>query len=214
MSGAKTTLDKDFKTMTCVSLSKLCNVLCESLYGQVLSVEERAEDQVVVKLSCDDWEKKGSIRNFDIVCDEVAEVNLIASPCEEMAWFDQHILLWGHNLPHYNLFYNSVAENAYEVIGKLCEAHQSTTPAFQERYRSVNAENFLTHHKDGHGLLAHGPLPLMKVYRKAISSDLSVNIVQSYKPLGGYSVILFECGHIIARSFKVIEAISKSPSEI
>ena len=117
---------------------------------------------------------------------------------DEISFTDDHILLWEHNLPSYQLFYNSVADNCHEILGLLWEAHEIALQDFIEHQASISPQNFAKQYQDGFGLLARGPKLLLEAYQGAVSGKLDTYMVESYKPKGGYSALLFDYGHVLS----------------
>lgn len=191
--------------LTAITLNDLCDNLWEGLDGQVSVVEVPSEKQLSITLRCEDWQDSNLVREFRINCDQVVESTLQPSPCDELGFVNDHVLLWNFNHAHYSLFYASVPENGHEILGLLWEAHERALNTYSEHLVSISPVNFIEHCGDGYGLLARGPKPLMEIYQKAISDKIKTRMVSSHTPRGGYCGLLFECGYVIAQSFKIDE---------
>jgi hypothetical protein len=185
-------------------LNDLCENLWEGLNGKITLVEELSSNQVLVKLICDDWKNANAQRSYNIICKDVAASKLVPMPCDEIAVNSEHVLLWQYNAQHYDLFYSSKPENGYEILGMLWEAHERALGDFAECYSSINAINFISHFKSGYGLLARGPKSLIESYQSAVVGKINLNVIESYNPEGGYSILFFDNSYIIAKSFETI----------
>ncbi len=188
-----------------VRLEELCDNLWEGLGGEVLSVTPHSKYGLKIRFQCENWDGSSEFRNFIITCHDVADSTVCPVQCDELALEKEHVVLWKHNLPHFQLFYNSVPKNAYETLGRLLEVHDKTFSAVGAITEFIDPVNFLKYNSGGLGLLARGPEPQLKVYQDAILEQVNTYMISSYEPEGGFSVLWFEVGHVIARSFEIEE---------
>ena len=99
-------------------------------------------------------------------------------------------------------------ENVYECLGLLWEAHESKLGCLSGVSNYIDAQNFTKYNEAGLGLLARGTEPQLKIYQKAILDQVETYLVPSYIPQGGYSLLSFDVGHVIAQSFEIEEIFS------
>jgi len=186
-------------------LKELCDELCEGLGGEVLSVIPHSKYGLKIEFQCESWDGSSQVRNFIITCHDVANSTVCPIQCDELAFDKEHVILWKYNLPHSQLFYNSVPDNAYETLGRLLEVHSKRFSAAGTISEFIDPINFLKYSSGGLGMLARGPEPQLKIYQDAILEQVDTYMIPSYEPKGGYAVLWFEVGHVIAQSFEIEE---------
>lgn len=186
--------------------------LLEGLGGEVLAVESLEKGALEIDFVCDDREAPKKVRRFRITCLEVAKTTVCPAQSDEIALDTEHVVLWKYNLPHFQLFYRSVPKSAYETLGRLLETHDKALSATGCVSGFIDPANFIKYHSGGLGLLARGPEPQLEIYQDAILEQVDTYMIPSYEPKGGYAVLWFEVGHVIAQSFE-IEEIFESTEE-
>lgn len=189
-----------------MNIEELSKELYEDLNGRVTGVDYT--DDLVIYFQCDDWKDYEALKRFKITCNGVLESEVKPSSSGDLAFTDNHQLLWNHNEPHGYLYYTSEPENRYEILGRIWEIHERTFGGWRpltDYANTYNAGQFVEFCKDGNGLLAQGPKPVLELYQQAIVGKIKTNYVPSYQPEGGGKALVFDDSFVICKSVAVEE---------
>lgn len=187
-----------------MNIQEIADNLYEDLNGEITDVIH--SDPLTIHFRCDNWDKHDEILSFVITCEGVIERNLHPSTSGEIAFLENHPLLWNHNEEQGRLFYSSTIKNSYEVLGKLLIVHEEALGGWRSLTDFVNlhtSENKLKFATGPSGLLASGPLPLLQSYQKATRDNCTTNYVPSFKPTTRYKALIFDDNFVICQSVAV-----------
>ena len=186
-----------------MTIDELCENLHEELNASITSVV-LSENTFQIVLQFDWWadpEQRNAVR---IDATDVVEANLTPGPVYLVNVEADHPLLWQHNSSMGELYYSSTPMNTFEVVGRLCHAHFELFQGWRpETYVHATSE-FL---KRGNGLLARGPIEVMRAYQQAVRSEMEMktNIIATYTPNGGFKLLLLDDKFAVCRSVRVEE---------
>jgi len=189
-----------------MNIELLSDKLYEDLNGQITRVEHG--DSLEIYFECNDWDDLNSIRKFKITCVNVLESEIQSCFSGEIEFTEKHHLLWKHNEPHGYLYYSSEPENSYEVLGRIWEAHEIACEGWRPLSDFINTGHNVGFCNGQNGQLAHGPLPLLNAYQKAINGKMKTNYVPSYQPKGGLKVLMFDTCFVVCKSLVIEEVYS------
>lgn len=189
-----------------MTIDELASLVYEDLNGRIVSVCGSGRDLEVV-YECDHWRDHDRRVAFRLLCAEVAESTVVPQVSESLGWLGDHPVLHDHCREHANLYFSSVPDNPYEILGRLYQAHERFYEGWREFRDYVNTcGNTVTVLSGGAGLLAKGPALLVQEFEKAITGLMSTNVVDN--PLrigdyGNYRVLLFDESFVVCRTCEV-----------
>ena len=193
-----------------MDIKTLESELYEDLNGRIELLE--SGERVVIKLTCDDWEDKlrERERTFLITCIDSVESTVTERPNAEIELLSNHPVLWKHNAPYGELFYNSATAAKYELIGRLWEANEKATLGWREFSQYLNTftqgEDIKFCEGNG-GLVARGPTPLLDKFQSAIAGLVETNLVPTYQPEGGFKALVFDDCFVVCKEIEVEELV-------
>jgi hypothetical protein len=123
---------------------------------------------------------------WSIRCDKVLAYTLKYAPATSLELVADHPLLWGFKHDSASAFFYGAPANPLAALGALYGAHRRCVGDWfsldEHLNGSVETAELLA---AGHGLLAEGPLPLLAVYKDALSAyGVDVEIRFPYPPGG------------------------------
>lgn len=188
-----------------MNFQQFSDAVYEDLNGQLLGITVQGED-LLLDYECDDWDQPDSRLRARLRCLEVKAQNLDSGYCDSLRLYSDHPLLLEYNDASGALYFRAAPANAYEVIGRLYEAHAQVMGNWQAFGEALNDWlKPLPLLKGGHGLLARGPLPLLQAYASALDGLLPTNIVCTLAAAATpWQVLLVEArGHVICRDVQL-----------
>jgi hypothetical protein len=127
----------------------------------------------------------GSERQFwQIRCQNVLENDLKNGSASSLELTAEHPLLWKFRHDCASAYFNGAPPNALAAVGSLYEAHQHAVGAWFNLEACINSDVRTSDLLSlGNGLLAQGPIPLLAVYKDALSvHGINVEILSPYSP--------------------------------
>ncbi len=189
-----------------MTIDELASVVYEDLNGFIVSVRG-SQRELDVEYECDHWRDHDSRVAFRLRCSEVAESTVTSGVSEELHWTEDHPVLLDHNSEHGNLYFTSIPDNPYEVVGRLYQVHERVYDGWRHFRDYVNTcRDTVTILGGGSGLLAEGPLPLLREFEHAVKGMISTNIVDTPRhagDYGNYRVLLFDGSFVVCRKCQV-----------
>ena len=187
-----------------MDIEKLSKELYEDLNGRITAVD--FTDDLIIYFQCIDWDNYEKTKKFKITCNSVSESEIQPSPSGEVVFSSNHQLLWNHNEPHGYLYYTSEPENRYDILGRICEAHEKTFGGWRslaDYANTYSSGQFIEFCQGSNGLLAQGPKPLIELYQQAIVGKIQTNYVSSYNPDASTKALIFDNCFVICKSVAV-----------
>ncbi len=185
-----------------MDIQEFCERFYEDLNGRIVAVNQAGAD-IAVDLTCQSWSGSGEWRLFRFMASEPAECNVRIGHTGLVMFTPDHILTFDHNSPHFDLYYSTSPNNPHEVLGVLWETHERVCGGWRPLAKYVNASP--EELRQGNGLLARGPEPIIEQYKAAIARHMRVYSLPSYVPKGGYQALVFDASFLICRAVAVEE---------
>jgi hypothetical protein len=128
-------------------------------------------------------------RSLQIRCEDVLAYAIRDEAAPSLELTSTHPLLWRFAHDSASAFFYGAPADAYAAIGALYEAHRNAVGDWLSLEAHLNGQIGLRKLlSGGNGLLAQGPLPLLAVYKDALSQyGVEVEIRSSYPPGGNIS---------------------------
>ena len=170
-----------------ITINEICEGVYEDLNGCIESITtlEHAfpiDCEMKIRFDCDAWDVKGVRREFLFKCGGVLGRSLECGPVESIQLVSEHPLLWSYTCDYAYLNFYSSPENSYEIVGRLYEAHAKLFGNRKHLHQFLNPLFKETSHsllEGGFGMLAYGPMPIMKAYAEAIGDRMVIGIISA-----------------------------------
>ena len=188
-----------------MTFEELSQSILEHLEGRIVAVDHQAGVSVI-RLQCLDGNPGCPLREFDLEFSEVVETDVLPSECGSISACDEHPLLWDHNQQHASMYFSSVPERPFELLGRLYQAHECLLEGWRPLSDYLYAK--FDRAEVGYGLFAQGPRRVMEAYSEAVSGLVLNSIVPGHTPSGGKKgkkVVFFDKQFVICREVSVIE---------
>jgi hypothetical protein len=189
-----------------MTIHELASLIYEDLNGLITSARGTERGFEVV-YECDHWRDHDSRVAFLLRCSGVAESTVTPRASDDLHWTDDHPVLHDHNSEHGILYFSSRPANPHEIVGRLYQAHETFYGGWREFREYVNTcGDTITILGNGSGVLAEGPLSLLREFEGALAGLLATNIVETprrFGDYGNYKALLFDESFVVCRECEV-----------
>ncbi len=135
----------------------------------------------------------------------VRETTVVVGDIEEIDVRNDHPVMWDYSERHENIYFSEAPSNPYEIIGRLFEAHKTVMHDWRPFSKYLSASSGVL--TGGYGMLASGPVSLMKKYREATAEHLGTYSVFARDPTNQYQTVFFDDYYVIAATFTIKEVV-------
>ncbi len=142
--------------------------------GQIVRLEQPSNQQsAVLDLLVTRSDRPGAdARRWRIQARGVLEFRILSHEVESIALLERHPLLWTYDQDELELYFQDQPRDVHATIGRLHEAHASAGRGWISFDALFNEEmplhDLLT---SGSGLLARGPVPVIRAYQEVLEAD-------------------------------------------
>lgn len=169
----------------------------EELLAAVRQMSDEDDDDLIIQLNNAVWKEQSLIlqinlglageakENWEIRCSEVLSYQLSGGYAAILDLVNDHPLLWEFKQENVSAFFYGVPENIQGAITALYEVHESLFNSHISFARYVHGISPLSQLlSTGGGLLARGPIELLKQYQAKLSLfGTQVSICSAEKPI-------------------------------
>jgi len=108
--------------------------------------------------------------NFRIVCTDPRSHHIVAAGVDDLVTLTaDHVVLWPNTEQQGELYFNGAPNDPASLLGSLIETHLETVGRWYAVDYFLNLSGHATDVlRGGHGLLAKGPVPLLKAYAEVL----------------------------------------------
>lgn len=183
----------------------------ETGFFQISEVEwDTFADSIQITLEMQ-LEQNAHTQKWQVLGKYVQEHRIISDRyCLDLAYTKNHVLLWPHTEPNASLWFKGQTEEYNSLIGELWQIHHSLTGGWFPFSRFLNQpNNFFELLAGRHGLLAHGPQPLISAYATKLENyGLKASITTTRPPclLRGNNISKDEVGALIIGESYIVAA--------
>ncbi|WP_133406886.1 hypothetical protein [Parashewanella tropica] len=186
-----------------MNIETLCNNIYEDLDGYISAIESTYMGISFI-YETDHWEEHDKRVRLRIECEDVAESTLNIEAGGSFQLVTEHPILDEYTGESGTLFFSSKPNNPYEVIGSLYTAHESYFKGWRNLSKYLNTNIPITDLlNSGNGSLASAPIPILELYKNALSELLNVNIIKSHNNESGFKMLIVENTYVVCKRFNV-----------
>jgi hypothetical protein len=172
----------DGDRLMCRSMKELLRVIAgvdeqEDLLVKILHASwSGASLELTVRISVFGGEELGE---WSVRCRHLLAQRLGDETAFSLELVDEHPSLWAFRYPNASAFFHGVPTNSEACVGALYKAHEEAVGSWLSFGSGINSASQISELlRSGSGLLARGPVPLLRTYKEAlIPHGVDVSIV-------------------------------------
>ena len=194
-----------------MDIDTLASALYEDLEGWIVGARILNEE-LVLEVTCDDWQGKGPRRHFEIFCTAADEwrVSVGAGAAGGVEWTEDHRVLLEHRGAQGALYFSSAPARPEEVF---YTAHAILTAEFAgwrgpAHFLNGTPDVFRRHLEGGIGLLARGPVVVLEKLAADLQPLLNVNVVHSHQAKPDRKALVVGTNWVVCKAVRVQERFS------
>jgi hypothetical protein len=189
-----------------MNIETLASVVDEDLELQIGCVRV-AGNEMVLEVSCDDWEGDSRRRVFDLFCGSVKESHVSIGMVDALELTEEHPVLLEHKGPQGALFFSSAPARPDEVFYKVHETLRTEFAGWREPSQFLNGDPavFRAFLEGGYGLLASGPVVVLEKLEASLQTLLQVNVVETYRVKQQWKALVLGAHWVICSDVRVEE---------
>lgn len=161
-----------------MDIDQICSTFDDESEGYITAVCSADED-LLIQIEMDSQNLSGVRVRYELRAVNVVESNVRPQWIGDIEFSDEHPLTWNYSYPWQDLYYTTAPTSRAEVIGLLYETHERLLLGWRPLTDFLNPTGVRL--LGSHGLLAHGPEPLILEYVAAVQQILKVNTVRSHR---------------------------------
>lgn len=150
---------------------------------------------------------------WKVTCTDFRDHKLNVNYFEEFEVLDKHVFLWEYNNNSADLFFKGHCNDINRVIGELFITHSNIVNGQLplDKYLNINYHTVDLKHllKQEEGLFGKGPINLIKLYEKVLSSNgYKTSIIEfPTKDSTVYKIFIFGDSYVVAKDFQAFQVI-------
>ena len=181
--------------------------LAEDLETYIVSVRIADEGDVVLEITCDDYEGNGPRRHFELFCSGVKDFSVSAGAAGAIEFSNEHPVLLEHKGAQGALFFSSAPERPDKVFFRV---HATFTAEFDgwkapSQFLNGDPATFRRYLEGGHGLLARGPVVVLEKLKASLEPLLPVSVVRTHEGKPHLKALILGPHWIICTAVRVKE---------
>jgi hypothetical protein len=190
-----------------MDIEVLASAVHEDLEPQLVCARLAGDSGLLLELECGDWSGGSLRRRFDLHCGWVKGSRLSVGKVDVVEFLSEHPVLLEHRGAQGALYFSSIPASPDTVFFVSVDLLAKRFEGWREPLEFLNGEpsELRKYLAGGHGLLARGPLAVMKELRELLCPLLEVNVLQTHIEREDWKALLVGASWVVCDTVVVVE---------